>query len=567
MATVVIMPRQGQSVESCILTKWHKQVGDAVKVGDALFEYETDKSSFTEEATAEGVLLAAFAQEGDEVVCLDNVCVIGAAGEDISGISGGSAAEEAPAPAPAAAPVAAAPAAAPVAKEVKIPDGVTVVIMPRQGQSVESCILTKWDKQVGDAVKVGDALFEYETDKSSFTEEATAEGTLLAAFWAEGDEVVCLDNVCVIGPQGTDVSMLAPTAEEAAAPAAAPVAAAPVAAAVAPVVAAAPQEGFVAISPRARKAAEKAHVDYRFATGTGPKGRIVEKDIEALVKAGVGFTGAAMPFADGQKDGTGFGGRVSVEDLNKAPVAVAAPAAAAAPAAVEEAETWEEKLPGIRKVIAKSMHASLSTMAQLTLNTSFDATEIMAFRSKVKNNMEALGLANITLNDIILYAVSRVLPNHPALNAHFFDDKMVYFKNVQLGMAVDTPRGLMVPTIRNANKLTLNEIAVESKKMAKDAQAGSINPDLLTGGSFTVTNLGSMGIESFTPVINPPQTGILGVDTVVQRPKMVNGEMKLYPAMGLSLTFDHRAIDGAPAAKFLKELAATLENFSILLAK
>ena len=213
------------------------------------------------------------------------------------------------------------------------------------------------------------------------------------------------------------------------------------------------------------------------------------------------------------------------------------------------------------------MTASLSSMAQLTLNTSFDATELMAYRKKVKENGEKLGLANITLNDMVLYAVSRTLPNHKDLNAHLLEDKMRYFTNVQLGMAVDTERGLMVPTIFNANKLSLNDIAVEAKKCAADCQKGSINPDKLSGASFTVSNLGSLGIESFTPVINPPQTGILGVDNIVTRVKEVNGQIKTYPAMGLSLTFDHRALDGAPAAKFLKELAANLENFSALLAK
>lgn len=439
----------------------------------------------------------------------------------------------------------------------------TPVIMPRQGQSVESCIISTWHKKVGDKIQVGDPLFTYETDKSTFDEEAKVEGTLLAVFFEEGDDVECLLNVCVIGNEGEEAESFRPggaPAEEAPAAEAAPAPAAeaPAAPTVAPAVASAPKEGFIRISPRAKAAAVAANVDYRLAQGTGPMGRIVEKDIKALIASGVAYTGAAYPFADGKVSGTGIGGRVSVSDLGTAPAT-----AAAAP----EAETWEEKLPTIRKTIAKSMHQSLSTMAQLTLNSSFDATEIMAYRASVKKNAEAMGLANITLNDIVLYAVSRVLLNHQSLNAHFYDDKMVYFKNVQLGMAVDTPRGLMVPTIANANKLSLNEIAEASKDLAGQAQSGTINPDLLSGGSFTVTNLGSLGIESFTPVINPPQTGILGVDTITQKVRVVDGEIKTYPSMGLSLTFDHRALDGAPAAKFLKDLCAALEHFSVLLAK
>ena len=178
-----------------------------------------------------------------------------------------------------------------------------------------------------------------------------------------------------------------------------------------------------------------------------------------------------------------------------------------------------------------------------------------------------MGLANITLNDMVLYAVSRVLLNHRSLNAHYLDDTMRFFNTVNLGIAVDTDRGLLVPTVFGAEKLTLNGLSRAAKSVITEAQQGTISPDKLKGGTFTVTNLGSLGIESFTPVINPPQTGILGVDTITRRIKEVNGEDVSYPAMGLSLTFDHRALDGAPAAKFLKELCFALENFDLLLAK
>ena len=178
-----------------------------------------------------------------------------------------------------------------------------------------------------------------------------------------------------------------------------------------------------------------------------------------------------------------------------------------------------------------------------------------------------MGLPNITLNDMVLFAVSRVLKNHRALNAHYLDDVMRYFSSVNLGIAVDTNRGLLVPTVFGADKLTLTELARATKSVIGSAQDGSINPDLLKGGTFTVTNLGSLGIESFTPVINPPQTAILGVDNITRRIKEVDGKDVTYSAMGLSLTFDHRALDGAPAAKFLKELCFTLENFDLLLIK
>ena len=451
----------------------------------------------------------------------------------------------------------------------------TAVIMPRQGQSVESCVIGEWFKKVGDDVGEGELLFSYETDKAVFEEAAKVSGKLLAVFFGVGDDVPCLENVCVIGAAGEDVSSFTAGAQEAPAEAGAPAAeaAAPAAAAApAPVqAAAAPAEaaqGDIKISPRARNYAERTGVDYRFAVPTGAEGRIMERDVQLLREQGVMVTGAAAAgymSGDKQLSGTGIGGRVSLADLaaGPAPAAAAAPAEAAAP----QAAYTDVKLTNIRKVISKSMMGSLQGMAQLTLNASFDATEILAYRKKMKENAEKLGLANITLNDIVLYAVSRTLLNHKALNAHLLDDTMRYFTDVNLGMAVDTERGLMVPTIFGCNKLSLNEIATATKSLASDCQKGSISPDKLSGGTFTVRNLGSLGIESFTPVINPPQTGILGVCTTVNRVREVGGVLKTYPCMTLSLTFDHRAIDGAPAAKFLKELCTNLENFSALLAK
>ncbi len=442
----------------------------------------------------------------------------------------------------------------------------TLVIMPRQGQSVESCIITAFNKKVGDTVEKGDVLFSYETDKSSFEEPAPEAGKILAIFREEGDDVPCLENVLVSGQDGEDISAFVPKAEEAPAAAAAPevkeaapVSAAPAAVEAAPVV----TEGVGSISPRAKILAEKTGADLLKASPTGPNGRIIERDVQALVDAGLTVSPAARAAYTEPVAGSGINGKVVLGDLN-APVAAEAPvAAAAAPVAAYE----DVKLSNVRKVIARSMHASLSSMAQLTLNSSFDATKLLALRASLKAGAEKLGLANITLNDMVLYAVSRVLLSHKDLNAHFYDDYMRYFKNVNLGIAVDTDRGLLVPTVFGAEKLTLNELSRAAKTVITEAQSGTISPDKLKDATFTITNLGSLGIESFTPVINPPQTGILGVDTITRRIKEVNGEDVTYPAMGLSLTFDHRALDGAPAARFLKDLCFALENFDLLLAK
>ncbi len=418
------------------------------------------------------------------------------------------------------------------------------VIMPKAGITVESCIIGTWEKKVGDAIKVGDILFTYETDKASFECESTAEGTLLEIFYNEGDEVPCLVNVCAVGNPGEDCSALRPDGGAAAAPAAEEKpaeakkeeAAAPAPAAATTAVAGGDK---AAVSPRARKLAERAGVDASLATPTGPNGRIIERDVRTLMENPV---------------------VASVKEEAAAP-------APAAQAVAPEAEYTDVKFSGIRRAISKSMHTSLSMMAQLTHTNSFDATAILNYRKTLK---AAEGeYAGITIGDIVLYAVSRTLLNHPDLNAHMLDDNNIrLFKHVNLGVAVDTPRGLMVPTIFHADEKSLLEISKEVKELAAQCREGNINPDKLSGGTFTVSNLGNLGVESFTPVINPPQTGILGVCCTTDRVrKGADGSIQIYPAMTLSLTYDHRAVDGSPAARFQKELAKNLENFTALLAK
>lgn len=447
------------------------------------------------------------------------------------------------------------------------------IIMPRQGQSVESCII-EWKVKEGDNVKAGDVLFGYETDKASFEEMSAADGTVLKQLYQDGDDVPCLKTVCVIGQPGEDISALlggdaAPAQRQ-------PEESKPViskAEDVAPVTPGSPKsEAFwggstasagdaLKISPRAKAEAARQNLDVTKAVPTGPNGRIIERDIAVLAEKGYRVTAAAAKEYAGGIEGSGLGGAVTTADMDGLAAAVTNARPADAPAFA--AAYTDVKLSNVRKAIAKSMHASLSEMAQLTNNASFDATAILAYRERIKAGMDKLGLPNITLNDVVLYAVSRVLKKHPGLNAHYLEDRIRQFSSVNLGMAVDTPRGLLVPTMFGADTLSLSEIAAQSKSLAAAAQSGSISPDLLTGGTFTVTNLGALGIESFTPVINPPQTAILGVCAITYRLNKGGG---VYPAMGLSLTFDHRAVDGAPAARFLKDLCAALESFDLLLA-
>ncbi|NLW74367.1 MAG: 2-oxo acid dehydrogenase subunit E2 [Clostridiales bacterium] len=421
------------------------------------------------------------------------------------------------------------------------------VVMPKVGITVESCIIGEWKKQPGDLVAVGDVLFDFETDKASFECESTEAGVLLEIFFGPGEEVPVLTNVCAIGQPGEDVSALRPASAKTAAGTNRAATGAGISivtgqdrAEITGTRAGTPEATEVVpanttrggdifrISPRARGLAERAGVDPREASGTGPMGRVIEPDMRRLMKEG--RPEALKPVQP-------------------------------------EGEYEEIKLTGIRRAIARAMKESLATTAQLTSHHSFDATGILRCRAEFK----AAGgeLAGVTLGDMVLFAVSRTLKSHPDLNATMPEEGILRrYRTVNLAVAVDTPRGLVVPVVFNADKKSLIEISKEVKELAAAARSGGISPDLLYGGSFTVSNLGALGVESFTPVLNPPQIGILGVCSILQRVhEREGGGHEFYPAMGLSLTYDHRAVDGAPAARFMQELCRNLENFTALLVR
>ena len=417
------------------------------------------------------------------------------------------------------------------------------VVMPKSGITVETCVMGSWEKKIGDKVEIGEKLFSYETDKSSFDCCAETAGFLLAILAEEGDDVPALSPVCYIGEMGEKIPDVAATKynSETETPGE-------------------PEKidktdkdsvheadiisekkeveiNKVRISPRARKLADKMGMEgYEAIDGTGPNGRIIERDIRTWAKEFQRSAKAVSPL-------------VKTAGLPST-----------------ESEYTDETLTNIRKVIAKNMHSSLSEMAQLTHFKAFDASELLQYRSRIKANAEKMNIPNITLNDFILFGVSRILLKYPDVNAHFLGDKIRHFHHVHLGMAVDTPRGLMVPTIFEADTKSLVEISIEAKELAAACQSGSITPDKLTGASFTVSNIGAFGTEMFTPVINPPQTAILGVGAMVDRVRRKDGEIELYPALGLSLTYDHRAMDGAPASRFLQNLCEELEHFTVMLA-
>lgn len=444
----------------------------------------------------------------------------------------------------------------------------TIVVMPQLGNSVESCIIVEWMIAEGDTVAVDQTLASIETDKSTMEVPSTAEGTVLKLLWEEGDEVPVKEPLIIVGEPGEDISGLVPggdaaPAEAAAAPAeqaAAPEAAAP---------AFATERATGAVSPRARALAASNGVDASaIAEGSGPHGRVIERDVAAAIAAGPVLTSAARAAGVSAAEGTGIGGRVSVADAGRVPEAApaAAVAAVAAPAAAADfpGASTSTPLKGVRKVVAKRMMESLSSTAQLTLNTTANAAGILAMRKKVKNADEALGLNKITLNDLVCFAVSRTLLKYPVFNAHLEDGVLTEFEQVHLGFACDTPRGLIVPVIRSAQALGLKAFSDEAKRLAGGAIDGSLSPDFLSGGTFTVSNVGSFGIETFTPVINLPQTAILGVGAITPRPVVAaDGTIGVEQRLTLSLTIDHQVIDGADGARFLRDLVAAIENIDV----
>jgi len=446
-----------------------------------------------------------------------------------------------------------------------------VVILPKQGQSVESCIITEIKKKKGDTVKKGEVLFSYETDKASFEEESPIDGVILESFYNENDEVPVLLDMMVIGQPGDEYAGLLQTTvnsqqstvnvEPQAVDEAKPTVAQkssnlqivnPIA------IGSSNQSSFV--SPRAKNLAEKEALNACELAGSGPAGRVIEKDVLAALETRGKLTplAKAVAVAEGvqpQGAGSGLAGTVKSTDLLP-PVN-----------AVYGLDYEDKKLSNMRKLIAKAMHTSLQNSAQLTHHLGADARKIQSLRKKAKKAFEAGTLsANLTINDFVCFAVIKALKKFPNVNSHFTGDAMRLFNKVHLGLAVDTERGLMVPAVRNADDLSIIGLSNQMKEVANSCKKGAIAPELLAAESatFTVSNLGAYGVEMFTPVINLPQSAILGVNTIVPRPKdLGDGVYAFVPYIGLSLTYDHRALDGGEATRFLKQIAIEIETLEL----
>ncbi len=392
------------------------------------------------------------------------------------------------------------------------------VVMPKFGLTMTEGTIQQWFKSEGDAIKTGAALFEVETEKVLYEVEAPADGTVAKLLYAVEAVVGVGLPVAVIAEAGEEVAEVA--ARYADAPAAAPAAAPPEpapAAAAAPSPAAQEKRGRVPVTPAARKLAKEHGVDLSGVTGTGPRGRITREDVQKIIDSG----GQAAP----------------------------PPAPAAAPVAAEDMP-----LRGMRKVIAERMQQSLQGSAQLTISTEVDVTQLIDRRQQVRQEF------NVTYTDFIVQACAHALRQHPRMNAHLEGDIIRANTDIHVGLAVALDEGLIVPVVRDADKKSLKDIAAEAKTLAEKARASQLKLEEVSGGTFTVSNLGMYGVDAFTPIINAPQSGILGVGRIVEKPVIHRGEVTRRSMMVLSLTFDHRVIDGAPAGAFLQTVADLLAH-------
>ena len=534
MAEIVNMPRLSDTMEEGVVAKWLKKVGDTVKEGDILAEIETDKATMEFESFYSGTLLYIGLKEGETAPVDTLLAIIGEKGEDISALIGGGAAAAPAASAPAASEApAAAPASAPAAA---MPEGVQIVTMPRLSDTMTEGTVASWLKKVGDTVKEGDILAEIETDKATMEFESFYAGTLLYIGIKEGESAPIDSLLAIIGPAGTDVNAVLAAAKGGSAPAtaAAPAKAEAPAAAAPAAPAATTTDGRVFASPLAKKIAQDKGINLSEVKGSGENGRIVRKDVER-------FTPSAKPAA------------AASTEKAVAPVAYVP---------VGEEVTEEVKNSQMRKTIAKRLSESKFTAPHYYLTIEVDMENAMASRSQINN----LPDTKVSFNDMVVKACAMALRKHPQVNTSWKGDVTVYNKHVHIGVAVAIEDGLVVPVLKFADNLSLSQIGVLVKDLAGKARNKKLTPAEMDGSTFTVSNLGMFGVEQFTSIINQPNSAILSVGAIVEKPVVKDGQIVVGHTMKLCLACDHRTIDGATGAQFLQTLKAYIENPVTMLA-
>ena len=452
-----------------------------------------------------------------------------------------------------------------------------VIEMPKLGNTVEECLLAVWRKHKGDAVAEGDVIAEIETDKTNFEITAPSAGVVLETFFDEGALVPVFTRLCVIGSAGENVDELRPGSEApatggavehngAVTPATAAAAAGPASGANSqhsPAMVAADQPP---LSPRARRFAREHGLEQAQVTGSGPGGRVLEADLRDHFFSSHRVSDAARQRPElgiaATVSGTGLGGMIRSADLASSPSAPPASPAPASRPQVPALAGAPDRISSTRERIAKRLRESLASTAQYTLNSSANAGGLLAVRKKMKASATT---ADITITDLVVFCAVRALLELPDLNAEFLDGRLIRHAEIHMGFACDTDRGLIVPVVRDCQNLSLLGLSHRLKELAGQAMQGTIAVDDMNGGTFTVSNLGHLGIESFTPLLNPPQVAILGVDAIQVKPvRKRDGNIEFIDSIGLSLTVDHQIVDGAPGARFLKVVREKIENVESL---
>ncbi len=542
MATIINMPRLSDTMEEGVVASWLKKVGDKVEEGDILAEIETDKATMEFESFHEGTLLHIGVQEGETAPVDSLLAIIGEEGEDFSSLLNGNTSE--PAKTETEAPKAEEPKTE--STNTTVPEGVKVVTMPRLSDTMTEGTVASWLKKVGDNVEEGDILAEIETDKATMEFESFNEGTLLHIGVQEGESAPVDSLLAIIGEAGTDVSSLVEahkTGTLTSGETSEKQEEAPKAVENKTETVATPAEtvsnnngGRIFASPLAKKIAKDKGINLADIKGSGENGRIIKKDVE-------NYTPAAKV---------------------EAPVATstATPSAVTNFAIAGEENTSEVKNSQMRKAIAKALGNSKFSAPHFYLNIEVDMDNAMASRKTIN----AIPDTKISFNDMVVKACAMALKKHPQVNTTWTDDNTLFHSHIHVGVAVAVDEGLVVPVVKHTDTLSLTQIGAAVRDLAGKARNKKITPNEMQGSTFTVSNLGMFGIESFTSIINQPNSAILSVGAIVQKPVVKNGEIVVGNTMKLTLACDHRTVDGAVGAQFLQTLKTYIENPVTMLA-
>jgi pyruvate dehydrogenase E2 component (dihydrolipoamide acetyltransferase) len=530
MAEIVRMPKMSDTMTEGVIAKWHKKVGDTIKSGDLVAEIETDKATMDYESFNSGTVLYLGAKEGQAVQVNDILAIVGAKGEDFSSLLAGGSTSASSAPVKQETtpqPVAVSPAIDTSAIKAEI------VLMPKMSDTMTEGVIAAWHKKVGDSVKSGELLAEVETDKATMEYESYNTGTLLYV-GAKAKESVPVNSVlAIIGEKDADwQTLLKAHQAKAGAPAAAPTAKAPEAAATASAPATvshdATTNGRIKASPLAKKLAKDLGYDLSKISGTGDSGRVTRKDVESYKPAPTAASTAGKPAA--------------------APVSL--------PKVVGQESFEEVPVSQMRKTIARRLSESMFTAPHFYLNMEINMDKAI----EARKSMNEISPVKISFNDMVIKAVAAALRQHPDVNVSWLGDKMRKNHHIHIGVAVAVKDGLVVPVVRFADNKSLSYIATEVKDLAQRAHDKKLQPSDWEGSTFTISNLGMFGIEDFTAIINPPDACILAVGGIKETAVVKNGQLVPGSVMKVTMSCDHRAVDGAVGAAFLKTLKGLLED-------